>query len=927
MKKGFKLNLRQKLQFFILVTTLVVFAAAIGYISIRSKNIATQDATKLVNSYTEGYAAKIESSFNEDMAAVRTLAHGFYVHLDFEEIEEFRALIKEMYKHVMEGNPDFYAIWDSWEYSHIDPEWELPYGRIAQTWWRENDRLEFLEFERSLDGDPDLYGAAKQAGNETIWEPYLDQIDEGKKELNLMTTLTVPMFHQNNYIGLVGLDITLERLQRMIEGIRIYDDSYAFLVSYGGVYAAHPNSNLLEFPLEDHLRQDASEHSIIQNIQNGEVFSFTSSNEKDEPFYYSFHPVKVGETDTPWAFAIAVPVNEIVQDANMNFIISIITGLIGLIIIGIVISFVAGNISKPIQRVTKFMRQLANGRIDESMKLDIKTNDEIEEMATSFNISIDALLDKTNFATSIGSGDLNSEVKLLSDDDVLGKALIEMRDSLRKAEEDEKKRKEEDSKRRWANEGFTLFADILRQSDNDLKKLSENVVRNMVKYLDANQGGLFILNDDDEKDKFLELMSCYAFDREKFMEKKIKIGEGLVGTCFIEQKTIYMTKVPENYINITSGLGGENPKSILIVPLKLNEEVLGVIELASFKEFEQYQIEFVEKIAESIASSISNVKINSKTAYLLEQSQQQAEEMRAQEEETRQNMEELQATQEVMERKQEEQETLQEELKKEEALLHAILETIPDYVYFKDKECKFIRVSKSMVKLINAPGCESSDDLIGMSDFDFHTKENAQKQYDDEQQIMNGEKPPMINEVVKENFDDGTEQWVSVTKMPLKDKEGNVIGIWGISKLITELKKAELEKKAKIKAAEELDRKLKQIIKDYNGLYSAVSNTAIVIEFSPDGFVLNANKEAQKLFNMTERELKDKKHSDLLRSKDESKEDYSTLWDDLQKGNIKQRKFTGVINDEHVTLSEAYCPITDNDDNLIKITTVMVKEE
>jgi len=649
-----KLNIRQKLQISILLTAILVFAVAIGIISVRTKNMATSDAERLVNSQTEGYAAKIENSFNADMAAIRTLALAFNVHLDFEETEEWQSLFKDMYEHVMIGNPDFHALWDSWEYSHIDPEWELPHGRIASVWWRENSRLEHLRVELSLDGDPDLYGAAKTAGTETLWEPYLDELDEEGREQHLMTTITVPMFHENEYIGLVGLDITLDRLQEMIEEIRIFDNSYSFLASHGGRIAAHPNSDLLESPLADYLNKDDQEYNILYNIENGESFSYTSSDEKDEPFYYSYHPINVGETETPWSIAIAVPVNEITKQANVNFIISIIVGIIGLAIIGLIVFIISGNITRPLQRLTNLIKQLSRGRIDESMKTEINTNDEIEEMTNSFNISIDGLLEKTNFATNIGSGILNSEMKLLSEEDILGKALIDMRDSLRKAEEEEKKRKEEDSKRTWANEGFTQFADILRQSNNDLKVLSENVINNLVKYLDANQGGLFILNDDAEDNKFLELMACYAFDRKKFLEKTIQIGEGLVGACFLEQKTIYMTEVPEDYINITSGLGDENPRSILIVPLKLNEEVLGVIELASFHTFEKHQIEFVEKIAENIASSISSVKINAKTANLLEQSQQQAEEMRAQEEEMRQNMEEMNATQEEMAKKEKE---------------------------------------------------------------------------------------------------------------------------------------------------------------------------------------------------------------------------------------------------------------------------------
>jgi transcriptional regulator with GAF, ATPase, and Fis domain len=115
-----------------------------------------------------------------------------------------------------------------------------------------------------------------------------------------------------------------------------------------------------------------------------------------------------------------------------------------------------------------------------------------------------------------------------------------------------------------------------------------------------------------------------------------------------------MTAVPTQYIQITSGLGDAPPRSLLVSPLIVNEEVFGVIELASFQKIESHVQEFVGRIGESIASTISTVRVSEKTKTLLEELQQQTEEMKSQEEEMRQNMEELVATQEEMQRKEQE---------------------------------------------------------------------------------------------------------------------------------------------------------------------------------------------------------------------------------------------------------------------------------
>lgn len=310
------------------------------------------------------------------------------------------------------------------------------------------------------------------------------------------------------------------------------------------------------------------------------------------------------------------------------------------------------SLRRPINRIKNILLEMAKGILPKD-KIE-EGKDEIGQMSYALNQLVTSLKDVSNFANQIGQGNFDTGFKPLSEEDNLGNSLIQMRDELKAAADEEKKRKEEDDQRNWATQGQAKFAEILRENNDNIEELSYNVISNLIKYLGANQGGLFLINNTDTNHVFIEMSSCYAYDRRKYTEKKLEMGEGLIGRCIQESESIYMTDIPNDYIQITSGLGGENPRSLLLVPLILNDEIFGVIEIASFNEIWPYQIEFVEKIAESIASTISTVRTNIKTTLLLEQSQQQAEEMSAQEEEMRQNMEELRATQEQSARKEQE---------------------------------------------------------------------------------------------------------------------------------------------------------------------------------------------------------------------------------------------------------------------------------
>jgi len=308
----------------------------------------------------------------------------------------------------------------------------------------------------------------------------------------------------------------------------------------------------------------------------------------------------------------------------------------------------------PLESVRNVFNFLEQGDVMSVKKLDFNTKDEFRDISDSANKLIDGFNDMSKFAMEIGRGNLDISFKPLGENDKLGQSLIAMQNSLSQARIAEEKRKMEEEHTIWANEGYAKFGEILRTGSDNQSHFYNSIIINLVKYAKVNQGGLFLLNDDDEEDKYLELVSMYAYDRQKYTSKRIEIGENLVGQCFLEKESIFLTEVPQQYVQITSGLGEANPSCIFIVPIIFNETVYGIIELASFTVLEEYKRKFIEKLGEVIGSSISIYKVNLKTRKLLEDSKEKSEELASQEEEIRQNLEELQTTQEESARREQE---------------------------------------------------------------------------------------------------------------------------------------------------------------------------------------------------------------------------------------------------------------------------------
>jgi PAS domain S-box-containing protein len=333
------------------------------------------------------------------------------------------------------------------------------------------------------------------------------------------------------------------------------------------------------------------------------------------------------------------------QSQKTKAVITIITiDILAAVLFFIVSFFLIKDITVAMTQLKENLAILGQGKIPQKEIPVFK--DEIGEMAVDFNKLATALKKTGDFANQITSGNYDQTYRPLSQEDLLGNALLNLQESLRIAKEEEDKRKMEETQRNWVAEGLAQFADILRDSSSNFNEFASIILRKIILYVNANQGGLFTYHDNDENNIYLELQTAYAYDRKKYINKTVQLGEGLVGTCAIEKATIYLTELPENYIEIGSGLGASRPSSLLIVPLKIQEDIFGVLEIASFETFPKYQIEFIEKIADNIAVTLSTARINAKTAQLFEESKRQSEILEVQDREMRETLNEMKAAQE-----------------------------------------------------------------------------------------------------------------------------------------------------------------------------------------------------------------------------------------------------------------------------------------
>jgi len=760
-----KLNIRQKISLFILIPLSIYIITLVTFIGIRFTKQAEFDNGHTSRLLSERSAAHAEIVIKDHQSNIKTLSEilsGKQTTLDSTQREFF----KQTLANLAQGQ-NYWLI--------------LPSTFYADSNYQSSDWV-LMQANNDIVTVSDDYGVISSnfsqiIGTNTtiIHAPYEHN---GQWLLNIST----PIFQNDNVCGYACKAININDFNFLANKVTqdFNKEVIKHVINNEGVivYSSIPSDVNKKFTIGC---KDTAEINTLQNaLANGE-YRNTEFEQDEVKMCTYFAPINVAP-NCNWSVALTFPIKNITSSAD-EIRAALLLALIGLLLMFALVYLIAKNLTTPIKNTTDALKHLAIGDTEGVNIQNIKTNDELEEMSTSLNQVVEGIRKSETFALNIGKGNFESEFQSLSDKDRLGEALINMRDSLVESQKNETQRKKEEELRNWTTGGIAKFGEILRKNQDNMKTLGYDIMSNLIDYLKVNQGALFVINDDDENDIYFTMVTAIAYGRDKYVHKDIREGDGLVGRCIYERKTIYLTEIPDDYIKITSGLGTANPKCILIVPCIINNEIYGVIEIASFTELKQYEIEFVEKLGESIASTLASVKVTEKTAKLLSDSQVKSDELTSQEEELRQNLEEMQATQEDLRRQMEENTNMRESLAKEQSLMESLMNNTNDIIFFKDLDLRYLKVSQSYLTFFNM----TEEQIIGKTDFEIVAdKTAAQKSYNDEQEIIRT-KNPIPSEIQHVSLADGSKVYLKTAKYPLFDISGQIIGVFGITSNITDI--------------------------------------------------------------------------------------------------------------------------------------------
>ncbi|KPA09124.1 multi-sensor hybrid histidine kinase [Candidatus Magnetomorum sp. HK-1] len=436
---------------------------------------------------------------------------------------------------------------------------------------------------------------------------------------NPIFVISFPVRKNNEVLGALLLSPKMDYFtEKFIEKTSIGKTGYMFMLDDRGLVISHPQKKYILRkeggekikPLEKVKPLKKFEH-ILEHITAGNTYFQDTFDNRLKMYSVSKFNASQLNLNNNWYIIIAREMDDIYAGAYefiQNIVLFII--LIGVIFAIVVYLLTRHIIAKPLEYLQSIAEDLQVGNT--KVRAIIKQNDEIGNVLSAFNRMIDNTNDIVHQAQNIAKGQYEIILKPRSENDLLSQALIHMTEELKAFQKENKKQN-------WLKTGMAELSNRMR-GGLDINILSNDILNYLAQYIQSLMGIIYVSN---EKNS-LTILATYACSTQITRKEKIKFGETLVGQVAQNKKMLILNDLPKNYTTIESGLGRSIPENIVLVPLLRENNVIGVIELASFQKFLPIHIELLQATSESIAIAIDSAKSRTRMNELLAETQFQA---------------------------------------------------------------------------------------------------------------------------------------------------------------------------------------------------------------------------------------------------------------------------------------------------------------
>ena len=683
---------------FIIITlvSVVLLALIIPEINSTNRKIVFQ---KYLNE-TRAEAVTVQSNVNKYVLLIKNLHRTFSKYNQIPENQR-RRFYSTYLKEIILSNPEINSVFTLWKPESFDTLETIDTilgtrikGQFGYWLYRSGNIFDSLTI--TLQNFSLLYEYAgklrKAYPSDYIIVAPLKEYSSQLSDTLFLARFIAPVKDTNNVIeGIVGFDIPVSELLNQLSPGELVRIS---VLDKNLKYIYHPNKTFIGLKITTFYPK-LVQSKLVKAIESGSSY-FSLGDFFGKKAFVFVYPIKISVTNH-WALVKTLPDTIFgkfySRFINLFIIIFVLFVLLTTIAIFIVLQQIFHT---QVKNFEILVQEIYHGNPELDIQSQLFKFVEFKNIQNYLQKLINKTKSQIEFTNELIKG--NYDLKPLpkaSDKDLLTDALNQLAQHLRKTREEQDRLRRQQETETWKSLGLAKINEILRQYINDLENLAYETIKELTEYVNGQVGAFFYYVQNPDGEDYLELIGYYGYNRKIYEKRKLPLGEGLSGAVALEKQPV-ISKVPDEYVELATGLGKAKPNYIAVYPLITNDVLYGTIEIAKIERFEQHQIEFLNEISVVIASSLASAKISVETQKLLEQSRNATLQMQ-------QKQQELEKTIEQLER-------LRQQTENQRNKLQAIVNALNKIVYYIEfsLDTKVITINKLLLNTLRLSYAEAT---------------------------------------------------------------------------------------------------------------------------------------------------------------------------------------------------------------------------